>query len=106
MNEFAQLPTPMIATRTLSCRRSRPPLPFDSLTVGCLQELLADVQDALNDRDPCGEGEEHERPGQHAPRRENETRGDDDDALGARPDPHVAAEAERLGLRARVRDEE
>src|SRR5256885_9127418 len=104
MNEFAQLPTPISATRTLSCWRSRP-LPFDSLTVRCLQELLADVQDALDDRDPRGEGEEHERPGQHAPRREDETRGDDDDALGARPDPDIATEAERLGLRASVRDE-
>src|SRR2546429_5697081 len=104
MNEFAQLPTPISATRTLSCCRSRP-LPLDSLTC-CLHQLLADVQDALADGDPRGAREEHERPGQHAPRREDETPGDDDDAFGARPDPDVAAEAERLGLRARVRDEE
>ena len=51
-------------------------------------------------------GEEHDRPRQHAPRREDETRGDDDDALGAGADADVAAQAERLGACARVRDEE
>src|ERR1700712_5763132 len=104
MNEFAQLPTPMIATRTFSCCRSRP-LPFVSLTVS-LHQLLADVQDPLADGDPGCCGEEHERPGEHAPRCEHEPCGDDDDALGSRADAHVAAETECLGLGACVRDEE
>src|SRR6266850_4271482 len=101
MNEFAQLPTPIMATRTLSCWRPRPvfsaALPFDSLT-RCLHQLLADVQDPLSDGDPGRGGEEHERPWEHAPRCEREPCGDDDHALGARADAHVAAEAERLGL--------
>ena len=64
------------------------------------------MQDALDDRDPGRAGEEHERPGEHAPRCENETGGDHDDALGARADADVAAQADRLGPGAGVRDEE
>src|SRR4051812_32398303 len=100
MNEFAQLPTPTMATRTLSCCRSR----FSAMSI-CLHQLLADVQDALDDRDPRRAGEEHERPGKDAPRWEHEPGGDDDAALGARADPDVAAETEGLRLRAGVRDE-
>src|SRR6266581_3884892 len=103
MNEFAQLPTPTIATRTLSCCRPRP-LWLVSLT-GCLHQLLADVQDALADRDPGRAGEEHDRPRENAPRCEHETDGDHDHALCARADADVAAQADRLGLRARIGNE-
>src|SRR3954469_24459678 len=109
MNEFAQLPTPMIATRTFSCRRSRPApsteVPFGSLT-GCLHQLLADVQDPLADSDPGRAGQEHERPGEHAPRCEHEACGEDAPARGAGADAHVAAEPESLRLGTRVGNEE
>src|SRR5262245_11207580 len=97
----------MIATRTLSSLRTRPlDEPFGSDTSVFLQELTADVEDALDDRDPRGDREEHDRPWQHAPRREDETGGDDDDTLGTRADADVAAEAERFRAGSRVRDEE
>src|SRR3954453_10145658 len=79
MNEFAQLPTPMIATRTLSCCRSRP-FPFCSLTWS-LHQLLADVQDPLADGDPGRAGEQHDRPGEEGTRCAHEP--------GRRPPPAV-----------------
>ena len=69
-------------------------------------QLLADVQDALEHRDPRGHGEQIDRPLEPAPRREHEAGRDHDDALGARAEPDVAAEPERLSLRANVRHEE
>ena len=45
------------------------------------------------------DGQQGDRPRQHAPRREHEAGGDHDDALGARADADVAAQAERLGAR-------
>src|SRR5581483_6509085 len=98
----------MIATRTLpSSERLRPfdePLVVDMRT--SVNQLLANVQDALDDRDPRGRGQEVDRPGETAPRSEDEARGDHDDALRARAEPDVAAQAERLRLRAHVRHEE
>ena len=75
---------------------------------GCssINELLADVQDALRNRDPRRRGQEVDRPLEPAPRREHEPGGDHDDALGAGAEADVAAQAERLRLRADVRDEE
>src|SRR3954468_21448432 len=101
MNEFAQLPTPMIATRTFSCRRSRPApsteVPFGSLT-GCLHQLLADVQDPLADSDPGRAGQEHERPREPAPRGHPGPGGEDPHPPGGGADAHVAAEPESLRL--------
>src|SRR5262245_6311177 len=102
----------MMATRTLSS----PPrtAPFDAplapsliwLTLRSLHELLADVQDTLDDRDPCGRGQQGDGPGQDTPRREHETGRDDDDALGAGADADVPLDAERLAAGTRVRDEQ
>src|ERR1043166_4841110 len=97
--ELAQLPTPMRATRAL---------PFESdigSSVTFIQ-LLSDVQDALQDCDPGRDGEHDDRPLERAPRSEHEPRADDDDALGAGAEADVAAQAQRLGLRPRVRHEE
>src|SRR5438552_12569617 len=82
-SELAQLPTPMMATRTL---------PLDS-DIGA-SELLSDVEDALENRDPGGRGEHDDRPLETAPGSEDEPRGDDDHALRAGPEPDVAAQAE------------
>src|SRR4051812_18854788 len=107
MNELAQLPTPMIATRTLPSLRTWPlDEPFDSDTGSTSENLLADVEHALDDRDPGRDGEEQDRPGQHAPGCEHETRGDDDDTLRTRADADVAAQAESLGARTGVGDED
>src|SRR5437773_7805291 len=96
----------MIATRTLSSLRTWPfDEPFDSVT-RTSEKLGADVQHALDDGDPRRGGEEHDRPGEHAPGCEDETCGDDDHALGPRADADVAAEPERFGAGAGVRDEE
>src|SRR5439155_4130431 len=70
------------------------------------EQLLSDVKDALQHSDPARRGEKVDRPRQQPPRREHEARGDHDDALGAGPEPDVAAQAESLGLRANVGDEE
>src|SRR5262249_61025012 len=97
---------PMIATRTLSSLRARPfDEPLDSDTIRFLQELAADVEHALDDRDPRRDGEERYRPGQHAPGSEDETGGDDDDALGAGADADVAPQPERRRAPACLRDE-
>src|SRR5579859_1391257 len=87
----------MMATRTL---------PFDSDISSSGVQLLADKQDALHNRDRRRGGEEIDRPLECAPRREDEPGGDDDDALGTRAEPDVAAQPERLCLRADVRHEE
>src|SRR5919204_1459763 len=68
-------------------------------------ELPPDVEDPLEHREPGRRGEERDRPRQDTPRRQDEAACDDDDALGARSDAHVAAQPERLRPRARVADE-
>src|SRR5436190_18685898 len=77
-SEFAQLPTPMIATRTLpSSARARPfELPLASDIRSSIDELLANVQDALRHGEPRGRGQEVDRPGEPAPRSEYEPRRD------------------------------
>src|SRR4051812_19717882 len=98
----------MIATRTLpSSERLRP---FDEpllVDIGSsMNQLLADMQDALDDRDPRGRGQEVDRPLEPAPRPEHEPGRDHDDALGARAETDVATKTERFGLGADVGDEE
>src|SRR5580765_1986225 len=107
-SEFAQFPTPMIATRTLpSSRRACPfELPFVSDIRSSMNQLLADVQDALADRDPRGGSEEIDGPLEAAPRCEDEAGRDHDDSLRAGAEPDIAAQAERLRLRADVRDQD
>src|SRR3954447_4055285 len=96
----------MMATRTLSSPRTAPfDAPFDSVTC-FLHELLADVQDALDDRDPRGRSQQGDRPGEDTPRREDEAGGDDHDALGSGADADVALEAEGLRAGAGVGDEQ
>src|SRR5690348_13619318 len=97
----------MIATRTLpSSTRARPfELPLVAIHAS-VNELLANVQDALHHREPRGRCEEVDRPLQPAPGCEDETRRDDDDALRTRAEADVAAEAERLRLGPHVRHEE
>src|SRR5215470_13256119 len=89
-SEFAQFPTPTIATRTLPSSRRALPL---VVATGSSGKLLANVQDALDDREP----------GSH---REHESGSDEYDTLGARAKPDIALQSERLGAGARVRDEE
>src|SRR6266566_8362581 len=98
----------MSATRTLpSSGRARPfELPLASGIGSSINELLADVQDALENGEPRGRGEQVDRPLEAAPWREDETGGDHDDALGPRAETDVAAQPERLGLRANVGNEE
>src|SRR5215467_7230932 len=97
----------MIATRTLpSSRRARPFEPLLLAIHPSIDQLLAYVQDALADRDPCGGREKVDRPLQPAPRCEDEAAGDHDDPLGPGAEADVAAEAERLRFRADVRHEE
>src|SRR4051794_41917010 len=67
----------MIATRTLPS--SSLALPFVAAT-GSSRKLLADVQDALDDRKPGGRRQRDDRPGQAAPWREDETGGGEDHA--------------------------
>src|SRR5690349_6775560 len=84
-SEFAQFPTPTIATRTLpSSSRARPfvELPLVDIRAS-VKKLLADVQDALDDGEPGGRREDDDRPGQAAPGRKDQPRSDHDDALGA-----------------------
>src|SRR5919201_1611477 len=73
-----------------------------------LAELRADEQDPLEHGQPGGRGQQRDRPHKEpdADRREHEAACDHHHALGARPQPDVAAEAERLRLRARIADEE
>src|SRR2546423_10966639 len=78
----------MIATRTLPS--SSLALPFVAAT-GSSRKLLADVQDALDDREPGGRRQRDDRPGQAAPWREDETGGDEHDALRAPATAGVAA---------------
>src|SRR5207302_905267 len=70
------------------------------------EKLSADVQDSLQDGHPGGRREQVDRPRQDSPRRQDESGGDDDDALRTRADADVAAEAERLCAGPRVADEE
>src|SRR6185437_5657633 len=102
-SEFAQLPTPMIATRTLPSSSRALPL---VVATGASGKLLADVQDALDDGEPRRRGERDDRPREPAPRREDQSPGDEHDTLGARAQADVALQAERFRPGARVRDEE
>src|SRR5579863_9756207 len=94
---LAQLPTPMMATRTL---------PLESAIGASVVQLLADVQDALQNRDPGRDGKHDDRPLEPSPRGEDEAGRDDDHALRAGAEANVPAEAERLGLRPCIRHEE
>src|SRR5436190_23567137 len=98
----------MIATRTLpSSRRARPfELRLASDIRSSIDELLANVQDALRHGEPRGRGQEVDRPGEPAPRSEDEPRRDHDDALGTGAEADVAAQAERLCFCANIGDEE
>src|SRR2546423_14418130 len=89
----------MIATRTLPS--SRCALPLVDAT-GSSGKLLADVQDALDDREPRSRGKRDDRPRKAAPRREDEAGGYHHDALGARAPPRVAAPTPGLCAGARV----
>src|SRR6478672_8682109 len=103
-SELAQLPTPMIATRTLSSERAA--LPLDE-AICFLSQLFADGQDSLEHGQPGGHREQIDEPLQgHAERREDQAARDDDHALRAAADPDVTLKADQLGLRARVGDEE
>src|SRR5215470_6177299 len=102
-SEFAQFPTPTIATRTLPSSRRALPL---VVATGSSGKLLANVQDALDDREPGSHREHENRPRQASPRREHESGSDEYDTLGARAKPDIALQSERLGAGARVRDEE
>src|SRR3954464_11225992 len=93
----------MIATRTLPSSSRALPL---VVATGSSGKLLADVQDALDDREPCRRGERDDRPRQTAPRREDEAGRDEHHALRARAQADVALQTERLGAGARVGDEE
>src|SRR5689334_24898521 len=107
----------MIATRTLPSSRRALPLVVATGPSGKLlqpqrvltrrgPQLLADMQDALDDREPGRRGERDDRPREAAPRREDETRGDEDDALCPGAQADVALQAESFGAGAGVRDEE
>src|SRR5438874_2173281 len=90
----------MSATRTLpSSWRGRPfELPLASDIRSSVDELLADVQDALDNGEPGGRGEQVDGPLEAAPRCEDEAPGNHDDALGPRAETDVAAQPESLGL--------
>ena len=63
-------------------------------------------EDALRDREPGDRGEHVDRPLEQAPGGEAEADGDEHHAFDPRAEADVAAQSDRLGLRARVRDEE
>src|SRR6185369_11254284 len=95
--------------RTRTSLRSRAITQSDSTNVlSSGAKLLADEQDPLHHSDPRRRGEECHRRGQNevVDRREHEPCGDDHDALGSAPKADVPPEAERLGSRPRVADEE
>src|SRR5439155_11671935 len=104
-SEFAQLPTPISATRTLPSSSRALPL-VEAIHASRCEKLSTNVQDPLHDGHPGRCRQQVDRPRQHAPRGEDEAGGDDDDALRPRADADVAAEPERLGAGPRVADEE
>src|SRR5690349_15505359 len=73
---------------------------------GGVAKLRANAPHALSDREPRGRRQRPDRPDERAPGSEDETDGDHDDPLRAASDPDVAAQAERLGARTGVADEE
>src|SRR3954469_7230259 len=93
----------MIATRTLPSSRRALPL---VVATGSSGKLLADVQDALDDREPRRRGERDDRPGQAAPKRKDEPPGDEHHGVDTGAQADVSLESESLGWGARVRDEE
>src|SRR5437763_1175508 len=93
----------MIATRTLPS--SILALPFVAAT-GSSRKLLADVQDALDDREPGGRRQRDDRPGKAATWREDETGGDEHDALRTRAQADVAAQSKCHFARAGIGNEE
>src|SRR5258707_15446014 len=99
----------MIATRTLPSSRRACPfelLPLVAMCISSINELLADVQDALRHGEPRGRGQEVDRPLEPAPRCEDEAGRDHDDAFGPGAETDVAAQAERLRLGADIGNEE
>ena len=83
------------------------PLPSAALgRLGELAQLAPYEEDALRDREPRDRGEHVDRPLEQAPGGEAEADGDEHHALDPRAEADVAAQSDRLGLRARVRDEE
>src|SRR5438093_22964 len=74
----------MMATRTL---------PLDS-DIGA-SELLSDVEDALENRDPGGRGEHDDRPLETAPGSEDEPRGDDEHGRAEPVEEELVAVLER-----------
>src|SRR2546423_3630470 len=104
-SELAQLPTPMIATRTLSSERAALPL-VDAMCF-LSQKLSSNGQDSLEHRQPGGRRQQIDEPLERdAERREDEAARDQDHALGAAADADVSFEADQLGLRPGVGDEE
>src|ERR1022692_2948018 len=102
----------MRATRTFPSSRRAWPFalaPFELrffAICSSMSKLLADVQDALQDGDPGGGGEQVDRPREQPPWGKYEAGGDHDDALGAGAQSDVAAQPERLRLGPCIRDEE
>src|SRR2546430_17416380 len=95
----------MIATRTLSSERVA--LPLVEAICFLSKRLFADGQDSLEHGQPGGCREQVDEPLQRdAERREDEAARNHGHALGAAADADVSLEADQLGLRARVRNEE
>src|SRR5205085_3159875 len=95
----------MIATRTLSSERAA--LPLVEAMCFLSQKLLSDGEDSLEYRQPGGRRKQVDEPLERdAERREDEPARDHDHTLGAAADTHVSLEADQLGLRACVGDQE
>src|SRR6266480_115536 len=95
----------MIATRTLSSERVA--LPLVEAICFLSQKLFSDGQDSLEHGQPGGCREQVDEPLQRdAERREDEAARNHCHALGTAADADVSLEADQLGLRARVRNEE
>src|SRR5213595_407358 len=95
----------MIATRTLSSERFA--LPLVEAICFLSQKLFSDGQDSLEHGQPGGCRQQVDEPLQRdAERREDQATRDHDNALGTAADADVSFEADQLGLRTRVRNEE
>src|SRR5262249_45261659 len=102
---LAQLPTPMIATRTLSSERDALPL-VEAMCFLSLK-LLSDGDDSLEHGQPRGGCKQVDEPlKRDAERGEDEAARDHDHAFGAAADADVPTEPEQRGLRARVGNQE
>src|SRR2546421_11180517 len=99
----------MIATRTLSSLRGDRPfaLPLVEAIRPSREKLLAYGENSLCHREQRRRGQHVDRPlERNAERRQDQARGDDDHALRAAAETYVPAQADQLGLRPRIRDEE